>query len=95
MTLENEEGRPGGGGLPTDQPGGEVETTIRHPAAYGSLYAPAGRRTMWWFTFRCPHCGAGHFGRVRDRDAVPGVRRSGCGRLVWVIVARTYPGGGQ
>lgn len=66
------------------------EGTKRLPAAHASVYAPAGRRTMWWIAFRCPHCGAGHFGRARDQGAAQGVRRAGCGRLVWVIPARTY-----
>lgn len=68
-----------------------VASSVRaYPRAYASLYAPSGRRTMWWYTLRCPHCGAGHFGRVRDRASAGGVRRAGCGRLITVVIARTY-----
>ncbi|MFI0482232.1 hypothetical protein [Actinomadura sp. 9N215] len=95
--MTTNENRPGDGdshGAVGDerQGGGCVTSKIaRYPAAYASLYAPAGRRTMWWYALACPHCGAGHFGRLRSRDALDGVRRAGCGRLVWVVVARTYP----
>lgn len=71
---------------------GQTELPLRHPAAYVSLYAPYGRRRMWWFTFVCPTCSFGHFGRVADEESVEGLRRAGCGRLVWLIVARVYRG---
>lgn len=71
---------------------GQLELPLRHPAAYVSLFAPAGRRRMWWFTFICAHCSNGHFGRVRDAESVEGLRRAGCGRLVWLVVAKTYRG---
>ncbi|SNT59092.1 hypothetical protein SAMN05443665_105152 [Actinomadura meyerae] len=82
----------GTGGAGDEQAAGRVvgASIRRYPVAYASLYAPAGRRRCWWFAIRCPHCNAGHFGRLRDRDALDGVRRAGCGRLVWVVVARTY-----
>jgi hypothetical protein len=85
-----EDGDPGAVG--DEQLGGSnvTSTVPRHPAAFASLYAPAGRRTMWWFTYRCPCCKAGHFARVRERASASGTRRTGCGRLVWVVVARTY-----
>ncbi|MBG0818202.1 hypothetical protein [Planomonospora sp. ID82291] len=76
----------------TRHPLGQTVLPLRHPVAYASLYAPAGRRRCWWFAYVCCHCGFGHFGRVRDENTVEGVRRSGCGRLVWIIVARTYRG---
>lgn len=95
-TNKNAPGLRGAGGAGDEQRGGGyVETSLRRPpVAFASLYAPAGRRTMWWYTIRCPHCGAGHFGRVRDQEGARGVRRAGCGRLVWVKVARTYRPGG-
>lgn len=71
---------------------GQTELPLRHPAAYVSLYAPYGRRRMWWFTFVCPTCSFGHFGRVADEESVEGLRRAGCGRLVWLVVARVYRG---
>ena len=89
---------PGGrtGGAQDERSGGRVvmPSIRRPPVAYASLYAPAGRRTMWWLAYRCPHCGAGHFGRVRDQQSASGVRRAGCGRLTLVKIARTYRPGG-
>ena len=55
-----------------------------------SLFAPAGRRTWWWFTGRCLRCGTTSFGRVRHEEDAAGVRRVSCGHRVRVIVARTY-----
>lgn len=55
-----------------------------------SLYAPAGRRTWWWYSYRCRSCGQYQLGRARDLDKVTGVRRAGCGHLVQIMVARTY-----
>ncbi|MEV7007542.1 hypothetical protein [Streptosporangium sp. NPDC051022] len=71
---------------------GQTELPLRHPAAYVSLYSPYGRRRMWWVAYRCPWCNFGHFGRVHSEESVEGIRRSGCGRLVWLVVARTYRG---
>lgn len=97
MTTD-EKGRPRrreGGPRDERLGGGYVMPSIRrHPVAYASLYAPSGRRHWWWLAYRCPHCRAGHFGRVRDRQSASGVRRAGCGRLVWVKIARTYRAGG-
>ncbi|MFC4054654.1 hypothetical protein ACFOY4_33610 [Actinomadura syzygii] len=92
--MSADENAPGdeSGGAEDEQAGGRVvESTIpRYPVAHVSVYAPAGRRRWWWYAMRCPHCGAGHFGRARSQDGVKGTRRTGCGRRVWVIVARTY-----
>lgn len=76
-----------------EQAGGRVvgASVRRHPIAHASLFAPAGRRTMWWLTIRCPHCGRGHFSRLRSPENAQGVRRTGCGRRVRIVVARTYP----
>ncbi|MFD0685902.1 hypothetical protein [Actinomadura fibrosa] len=94
MTSDKTEARtPGqGSGLTDEQAGGRVveHSVTRYLTAHASLYAPAGRRTMWWYAIRCPHCGAGHFGRLRDREAAETVRRTGCGRLVRLVVMRTY-----
>lgn len=100
MILDNEKGRPPGGeGGPRDEQlgGSYVMPSIRRPpVTFASLYAPAGRRTMWWLAYRCPHCGGGHFGRVRDQEGARGVRRTGCGRLITVVTVRTYrPGGAR
>lgn len=64
----------------------------RYPVAYVSLYAPAGRRTRWWAAYVCAHCGAGHFARLSNEADAAGVRRSGCGKRIWIVVARTYRG---
>jgi hypothetical protein len=61
-------------------------------AAYASVYAPCTGRAWWWIAFICPHCGAGHLGRARTEEQVAGVRRTRCGRLVRVRVARVYRG---
>ncbi|MFI7452334.1 hypothetical protein ACIBQX_32905 [Nonomuraea sp. NPDC049714] len=77
----------------------QTELPVRHPVAHVSLYAPhAGRRT-WWFAYRCPHCSYGHRGELRQatdeetaEKAVIGVRRSRCGKRLWLVVARVYRG---
>lgn len=55
-----------------------------------SLFAPAGRRTWWWFTGRCVRCGTTTFGRVRREEDAAGVRRAACGHRVRLTVARVY-----
>lgn len=57
----------------------------RYPTAYASLYAPCGRRTRWWCAYLCPYCGGGHFARLKSEGNAQGVRRSGCGRLIWLV----------
>lgn len=97
-TDKNAPGQGGTGGAGDERSGGRVVASSirRRPVTFASLYAPAGRRTMWWLAYRCPHCGAGHFGRVHDQEDARGVRRTGCGRLITVVVARTYrPGGAR
>lgn len=72
----------------------KTETTgpTRYPVAYGSAYAPTGRRHMWLVVVRCPFCRAGHAHRVRELAQARGARRPGCqsGAVYWVAVARTY-----
>lgn len=69
-----------------DGVGDGVDTRLRrHPVAWARLYAPTGRRTRWWAAISCPHCGGVHLARLRARSDLPGVRRSGCGPLVWVV----------
>lgn len=62
----------------------------RVPAAYASIFAPAGKRTCWWATFRCPRCADSHFARARSAEDIVGPRRAGCGRRIVLIAARTY-----
>jgi hypothetical protein len=65
--------------------------TRRKPqTAYVSLYAPTGRRKWWWYSYRCPECGAYQLGRARQLDHVTGIRKAGCGHLVEIVIARTY-----
>jgi hypothetical protein len=62
----------------------------RLPVANASLYEPAAGRTWWWISLRCPHCGSVHLGRVRTEGEAGGPHRAGCGRMVLVVVRRTY-----
>lgn len=57
---------------------------IRRDAATASavVHAPCGRRTWWWASWPCPHCGGSHLSRARSEGDLLGQRRSGCGRLV-------------
>lgn len=63
---------------------------LRPPLAPASVFGPAGRRSWWWFTFRCKTCGAHQFGRAKSLDSVPGERRASCGHKVVVMAARVY-----
>ena len=62
----------------------------RYPIASASLYAPSCERTWWWISLRCPLCGSVHLHRVRHEEDADGVRRTGCGRRVFVVIRRTY-----
>ena len=64
----------------------------RYPIASASLYEPAFERTWWWISLRCPWCGAVHLHRVRQEQDAEGVRRTGCGRRVYVKVRTVYRG---
>lgn len=57
---------------------------------YVSLYAPAGRRRWWWYSYRCQACGTYQLGRARELDRVTGVRKAGCGHAVEIVVSRVY-----
>ena len=64
----------------------------RYPQANASLYEPSYQRTWWWISLRCPWCGSVHLHRVcREQDA-GGVRRTGCGRRVFVKIRTVYRG---
>ena len=64
----------------------------RVPAVYASVYAPCEGRYLWAFAYICPFCKLGHLGRAKAEDKVSGPRRSRCGRLVVILVARVYRG---
>jgi hypothetical protein len=55
-----------------------------YPLASASLYEPACERTWWWISLRCPWCKSVHLHRVRHEEDAGGVRRTGCGRRVYV-----------
>jgi len=69
---------------------GRVDRSQRHATAYVSLYAPAGRRRLWMYLYRCPTCGTYQLGRARQLDDVTGMRRAGCRHEVSIVVARVY-----
>jgi DNA-directed RNA polymerase subunit RPC12/RpoP len=62
----------------------------RYPVASASLYEPACERTWWWISLRCPWCGSVHLHRVRQEQDAGGVRRTGCGRRVFVKIRTVY-----
>jgi len=61
-----------------------------YPLASASLYEPACERTWWWISLRCPWCGSVHLHRVRHEEDAAGVRRTGCGRRVFVKIRAVY-----
>ena len=62
----------------------------RYPVASASLYEPSCERTWWWISLRCPLCRSVHLHRVRQEHDAEGVRRTGCGRRVFVKIRTTY-----
>jgi DNA-directed RNA polymerase subunit RPC12/RpoP len=62
----------------------------RYPLASASLYEPACDRHWWWISVRCPWCGSVHLHRVRQEEDAGGVRRTGCGRRVFVKIRTVY-----
>ena len=54
---------------------------------YAVAFAPCAGRDQWGFTYVCPWCGQGHFGRAKTEADVAGPRRSRCGRLVVIRAA--------
>lgn len=104
MTSGNTKPQPGGAGVRTeahmseraptivaDTPGDGQGTLDGVPTAFASLLAPCARRRRWAVSYRCPRCGGSHLGYSHTGNAA-GLRRSGCGRLVWIVIARIYRG---
>jgi DNA-directed RNA polymerase subunit RPC12/RpoP len=60
------------------------------PAAFVSLWAPAGRRRWWWYSYRCGQCGRYQLGRASTLEDVTGIRTAGCGHRVTIAIARIY-----
>jgi hypothetical protein len=72
-------------------------STTRRPRpkpVFVSLYEPAGRRRLWWYSYKCTECGTYQLGRARELDKVTGTRKAGCGHQVEIVIARTYRSSG-
>lgn len=67
-----------------------MPTKSQAPAAFVSLYAPAGRRTYWWYAYSCRTCGRYQLGRRARLEDVAGIRTGGCGHKVSITIARIY-----
>jgi hypothetical protein len=63
----------------------------RLPVAFASQAAPCANRTRWAVMYQCGACGGTHFGRS-PVELTTGKRLARCGRVVWLVVARTYRG---
>jgi hypothetical protein len=63
----------------------------RLPVAFGSQAEPCAGRALWALMYRCGACGGTHFGRSRE-ELSTGKRTARCGRIVWLVIARTYRG---
>jgi hypothetical protein len=61
------------------------------PVAFASQAAPCAGRTRWAVMYSCGACGGTHFGRSRV-ELTTGKRLARCGRVVWLIISRTYRG---
>ena len=60
------------------------------PVASASLYEPTADPYVVVAFIRCP-CGCGvHLGRVWQEADAAGLRRAGCGRVIWVKVRNVY-----
>jgi hypothetical protein len=61
----------------------------RRPIAHASQAAPCAGRTQWHLMYQCGACGGTHFGRS-PVELKTGKRLARCGRVVWLVIARTY-----
>jgi hypothetical protein len=71
-----------------------VQVPERHsgrPLAFASQAAPCEGRSQWALMYQCGSCGGTHFGRS-PVELITGKRRARCGRMVWLVIARTYRG---
>ncbi len=59
------------------------------PVAHASQAAPCAGRTQWHVMYQCTACGGTHFGRSAV-ELSTGKRLARCGRLVWLVISRTY-----
>lgn len=61
------------------------------PVAHASQAAPCASRMLWHVMYQCGACGGTHFGRS-PVELTTGERLARCGRMVWLVIARTYRG---
>lgn len=61
------------------------------PLAFASQAAPCSGRTQWALMYYCQACSGTHLGRS-PVELATGKRRARCGRMVWLVIARTYRG---
>lgn len=68
-----------------------LASPVRHgrPIAHASQAAPCAGRTQWHIMYACTACGGTHFGRS-PVELKTGKRLARCGRVVWLVIARTY-----
>lgn len=69
----------------------DVAGRRRFPLAFASQAAPCAGRTQWHVMYQCEACGCTHFGRS-PIELTTGKRTARCGRVVWLVIARTYRG---
>jgi hypothetical protein len=62
------------------------------PLAFASQAEPCAGRTMWHAMYRCGACGGTHFARSQE-ELVTGKRLARCGRVIWLVISRTYRAG--
>lgn len=80
--------------LPNGEPKSLFAPRGSRPLAFASQAAPCAGRTQWHVMYQCGACGGTHFGRSAA-ELVTGRRRARCGRVVFLVIARTYRGTGD
>lgn len=76
-----------------DNRGGPRRTASRGrpPTSHASQAAPCAGRSTWHVMYQCGACGGTHFG-PSPVELKTGKRLARCGRVVWLVIARTYRG---
>jgi hypothetical protein len=59
------------------------------PVAFASQAEPCAGRTLWHAMYKCGSCGGTNFARSR-KELTTGKRLPQRGRMVWLVIARTY-----
>jgi hypothetical protein len=73
---------------------GEIQQArgpARLPVAFASQAAPCAGRALWHVMYQCGACNGTHFGRSHE-ELVTSKRLARCGRVVYLVIARTYRG---